>query len=143
MQTGGFKGKSREVPAKELSLQIAKLFAVSPENVVSEYGMTELSSQFYDEPCEGSSSGRAFREPPWARVVPVDEVTLLPVAVGDVGIARIEDFMNIDSTCVVLTEDRVRRLPGQPNRFELLGRKPGATPRGCSIAIDELLSDHT
>jgi hypothetical protein len=53
-----------------------------------------------------------------------------------VGIAKIIDTMNVDSAVAVLTQDRVRRVPGG---FELLGRTPGAPPRGCSIAIDELL----
>ena len=48
MQTGGFKGKSREVPADELRAEIARVFAIEPRAIVAEYGMTELSSQFYE-----------------------------------------------------------------------------------------------
>ena len=65
-----------------------------------------------------------------------DGETLTPVADGEVGIAKILDLMNVDSAVAVLTQDRVRRVRGG---FELLGRAPGATPRGCSIAIDELV----
>lgn len=137
MQTGGFKGKSREVDGPELRRKIAVLFGIDEASVVSEYGMTELSSQFYDEEVPGH--GRLYREPPWARVVPVDPDSLAPLADGEIGIARIEDLLNIDSTCILLTEDRVRRVPGVPGHFELLGRRPGATPRGCSIAIDEIM----
>ena len=78
-----------------------------------------------------------YAEPPWARVVPVDPETLAPVADGAVGIARIEDLANVDSAFAVLTQDRVRRIG---TGFELLGRAPGAPPRGCSIALDEMLS---
>lgn len=136
MQTGGFKGKSRVVEAPELRRAMSRLFALEDAAIISEYGMTELSSQFYDERVEGH--GRLYREPPWARVVPVDPETLVSVPDGDVGIARIEDLLNIDGVSILLTEDRVRRVPGFPQHFELLGRRPGAAPRGCSIAIDEL-----
>jgi hypothetical protein len=76
--------------------------------------------------------------------VPVDPETLAPVAPGAVGIAKILDLMNVDSAVAVLTQDLVRRVPGgagdgEDAGFELLGRAAGAVPRGCSIAIDELL----
>jgi hypothetical protein len=58
------------------------------------------------------------------------------VAQGEIGIARIEDLANVDSVFAVLAQDRVRRVAAG---FELLGRAPGAPPRGCSIAIDEML----
>ena len=75
--------------------------------------------------------------PPWARVVAVDPETLAPVPDGATGIARIEDLANVDSAFAVLTQDRVKRVAAG---FELLGRAPGAPPRGCSIALDEMLS---
>jgi hypothetical protein len=134
MQTGGFKGRSREVDGDVLRRDIARAFDLDEGDVRSEYGMTELSSQFYDRP---TPAGRVYVEPPWARVVPVDPETLAPVAEGDVGIARIEDLANVDSAFAIVTADRVRRVEGG---FQLLGRLPGAAPRGCSIAIDELLA---
>ncbi len=137
MQTGGFKGRSREVDAVELRVAIAKALGVDERRVVGEYGMTELSSQFYEATAvDPSAAPGVYREPPWARVVPVDPETLVPVADGEVGIARIEDLANVDSAFAVLAQDRVRRVAGG---FELLGRAPGAAPRGCSIAIDEML----
>lgn len=141
MQTGGFKGKSREVSAPALRRAVSEMFGVPETAIVSEYGMTELSSQFYEATLHGAPHG-VYVEPPWARVVPVDPETLAPVADGEVGIARIEDLLNVDSAAFVLTADRVRRVAcsaapsGQG--FELLGRAPGAPPRGCSIAIDEM-----
>lgn len=137
MQTGGFKGKSREVPASELRRSLAKAFGIEERAIVSEYGMTELSSQFYERTLfeQGAKHG-IYAEPPWARVVPVDPVTLAPVPEGEIGLAKILDLVNVDSAVAVLAQDRVRRVPGG---FELLGRAPGAPPRGCSIAIDELL----
>jgi len=77
-----------------------------------------------------------YVEPPWARVVPVDPETLAPVKHGDVGVARIEDLLNVDSAVAIVTADRVRRVK---EGFELLGREAGAPPRGCSIATEEML----
>lgn len=137
MQTGGFKGKSREVPADELRRAIATTFSVDPRAIVAEYGMTELSSQFYEGTLfDETARHGVYVEPPWARVFPVDPGTLLPVSEGQVGLAKIVDLANVDSAVAVLAQDRVRRVPGG---FELLGRAPGAPPRGCSIAIDEIL----
>jgi hypothetical protein len=138
MQTGGFKGKAREVDGAELRGLAANTFGVPERAVVGEYGMTELSSQLWEATLvdEGAPSG-VYVEPPWARVIPVDEVSLAPVATGEVGIARIEDLANVDSAFAVLAADRVRRVDGG---VELLGRATGAAPRGCSIAIDEMLS---
>lgn len=137
MQTGGFKGKSREVSADALRAELSNVFGIPERSIVSEYGMTELSSQFYERTLfDPVARHGTYAEPPWARVVPVDPQTLAPLAEGEVGIARIIDLMNIDSAVAVQTQDRVRRVAGG---FELLGRAPGAPPRGCSIAIDELL----
>lgn len=137
MQTGGFKGKSREVPAEKLRHDLATLFAIDERAIVCEYGMTELSSQFYERTLfDESAPYGVYVEPPWARIVPVDPLTLEPVTDGEVGIAKIVDLANVDSAVAVLAQDRVRRVPGG---FELLGRAPGAPPRGCSIAIDEML----
>ena len=137
MQTGGYKGKSREVAPGALRSSVAGAFAVDERAVVGEYGMTELSSQFWEATAAspGARPG-VYVEPPWARVVPVDPVTLAPVPEGDTGIARIEDLANVDSAMAVVAQDRVRRVSGG---FELLGRSPGASPRGCSIAVDEML----
>lgn len=138
MQTGGYKGRSREVSARDLRRAVAGAFALDERAVVAEYGMTELSSQFWEATLDDVDAAHGvYAEPPWARVVPVDPETLVPVADGAVGIARIEDLANVDSAFAVLTQDRVRRVGA---RFELLGRAPGAPPRGCSIALDEMLS---
>ena len=137
MQTGGFKGRSREVDAATLRTELAAAFSTSQASIVSEYGMTELSSQFYEGTLRSSAArGGVYLEPPWARVIPVDPDTLAPVQQGQIGIARIEDLMNVDSAFAVLAADRVRRVEGG---FELLGRAAGSPPRGCSIAIDEIL----
>jgi hypothetical protein len=137
MQTGGTKGKSREVAPGELRRAAAQTLRVPERAVIGEYGMTELSTQFWEATLVDPGAGHGvYVAPPWARIVPVDPETLAPVVDGAVGIARIEDLANVDSAFAILAQDRVRRVEGG---FELLGRAAGATPRGCSIALDEML----
>jgi hypothetical protein len=140
MVTGGFKGRSRKVDRAELRGSVARAFGVPEENVVAQYGMTELSSQLYEGTAAESTLGGepdVLLEPAWLRVVPVAPVTLDPVPAGEIGVARIVDLANVDSALVVQTEDLVRRRPGG---IELLGRRPGAAARGCSLAMEALLS---
>jgi hypothetical protein len=147
MQTGGFKGKTREIAPDELRSGVAAAFDIAASHVVSEYGMTELTSQLYEATVPGSALQAELRgrpglycEPPWLRVIPVDPVTLEPVPAGEVGIARIVDLGNVDSAVAIQTQDRVRRVSGG---IELLGRASGAMPRGCSLAIEEFLASRT
>src|SRR5207247_908943 len=142
MQTGGFKGRSREVPAEELRRSVAAMLGLSASCVVSEYGMTELSSQLY-EGTLAAALGRGpeaalaapglYLAPPWVRVTAVDPESLTPLPAGEIGLARIVDLANVDSAVAIQTADRVRVTE---RGIELLGRAPGATPRGCSIALD-------
>ena len=142
MQTGGFKGRSREVAPGALRSMVAAAFAVPETHIVAEYGMTELSSQLYEGTLSAALGHRAgpphgvYAPPPWMRVVAVDPDSLAPVPHGEIGIARIVDLANVDSAVVIQTSDRVRAVEGG---VELLGRLPGAAPRGCSIAADEML----
>lgn len=140
MQTGGFKGRSREVSAADLRRELARTFALPAHRIVSEYGMTELSSQLYGD---GLLRGVLARDglerlamPPWVRVTPCDPETLRPVPAGQIGVLRIDDLANVDSCCSIQTAD-LGRMDGE--RVILLGRAPGATPRGCSLAIEEAM----
>ncbi|APS00477.1 hypothetical protein [Pajaroellobacter abortibovis] len=138
IHTGGFKGKSREVPLGELRSRMASTFCIDEKAIGMEYGMTELSSQFYESILRNQiAPWGIYEEPPWTNVIPVHPETLIPVEEGEIGIARIEDLLNVDSAFAILVPDRVRRVKG--GGFELLGRFPGAPPRGCSIGMDELL----
>jgi hypothetical protein len=106
--------------------------------------MTELTSQLYEATIRESALAArhpaappgVYFEPPWLRVTPVDPTTLLPVPEGEAGLARFIDLGNVDSAVSVVTQDLVRRVSGG---IQLLGRQPGAPPRGCSLAIEALL----
>jgi hypothetical protein len=139
MQTGGYKGRSRELDPTLLRSSVAQSLGIGETNVVAEYGMTELSSQLYEGTLPGAALSAApwtLLEPPWLRVVPVDPVTLDPVPHGHIGLARFVDLANVDSAVAILTRDLVRRAgPG----IELVGRSHDALPRGCSLAVEALL----
>jgi hypothetical protein len=145
MHTGGFKGRSREVAPEALTRDIAATFGLELGAVVGEYGMTELSSQLYEgvlrahlgQPVPSSRPG-CFIPPPWLRVSAADPDTLAPLPTGETGILRFEDLANVDSAIVVQTADVGRCAEGG---VELLGRAAGAPPRGCSLAIEELLAE--
>jgi hypothetical protein len=130
MHTGGFKGRSRSVAPEALREAIAQLFALDAGSVIGEYGMTELSSQLYQD-------GEIYLAPPWMRVAAADPETLAPLAPGASGLARFVDLANVDSAVAVQTADLVR--VDDRGRVELQGRAPGATPRGCSLALEHLL----
>ncbi len=140
MQTGGYKGRSREVDPWVLLDAISTRYGVSPRRIINEFGATELSSQMYEttlrEDLDGSVQARRLWVPPWVRATPVDPETLQPVPGEDVGILRIDDTANLDSVCCIQTADLARRLD---DGIVVLGRAPGATPRGCSLAADQAL----
>lgn len=131
METGGFKGSGRDIPKAILYEHFAEFLDLPADAVFNEYGMTELSSQFYTH-----GLGRAHHAPPWLRAVVFDPENGAEVPVGSTGVLRIFDLANLGSCLAIETQDlAIRREDG----FELLGRDPGALPRGCSRSADELL----
>lgn len=139
MQTGGFKGRVREVEPNQLGSEVAKTFAIPKSAIVGEYGMTELTSQLYEGTLPGAALATPpgiYVPPPWLSVTAVDPVALEPLPEGVEGLARFVDLGNVDSAVAILTMDRVRATG---SGVELLGRAPGALPRGCSLAVEALL----
>lgn len=132
MQTGGFKGRSREVSEAALLRALTGRYGVAAADIVSEYGMTELSSQ-----CYRAGTERGYRPPGWVRATVVDPENLRPTAPGQPGLLRIDDAANLDSCVGILTADLAVLRDG---RFELLGRAPGAVARGCSLSVEEALA---
>jgi hypothetical protein len=140
MQTGGYKGRSREVDPDILLAAIGARYGVAAPRIINEFGATELSSQMYEttlrEELDGPLGPRRLWVPPWVRATPVDPDTLQPVQGETIGILRIDDTANLDSVCCIQTADLAQRLH---DGIVVLGRAPGATPRGCSIAADQAL----
>lgn len=133
METGGFKGKSREVSREKLYALLRA--ALGPDLIcINQYGMTELSSNCYDQTLAGGSRHKAA--PPWVAVRMLDPEYLTEVPPGQPGLVAVSDLANLDSCAFLLTQDLgVQHADG----FEILGRAPGAEARGCSIALDQFL----
>jgi len=133
METGGYKGSGREIPKADLYAMFEDELGVPQERIINEYGMTELSSQFYARGVDGLHEG-----PRWARAVVRSPETGAEVQVGEAGYLTIYDLANLGSVMAVATQDIAVRREG--GAFQLLGRDPAAIPRGCSRAADEFLS---
>jgi hypothetical protein len=141
MQTGGFKGRSREVHQDELRRQMSIIFHLPESHVVGEYGMTELSSQLYEGTLDAAlkedvaAKHGVYRAPPWLSVAAADPVTLEALPSGEKGILRFVDLANVDSCVAIQTMDLGRVTEAG---VELFGRAPGAMLRGCSLTVEEL-----
>jgi len=129
METGGYKGSGRQISRADLYSMFGDELGISPDDIYNEYGMTELSSQFYARGPQGLHRG-----PPWARALVADPVSLAEVAEGETGILLVYDAANIGSVGGIRTQDLAVK---RGEAFELLGRDPAALPRGCSRAADE------
>ncbi|MSR22851.1 MAG: hypothetical protein EXR92_04800 [Gemmatimonadetes bacterium] len=140
METGGYKGRSRSVPKDELYSAIESVVGIPAGRIVSEYGMTELLSQFYEpvlrDLAHRKAARRHFVGPPWVRTRVLDPVTLAAAPAGTPGLLSHVDLANLDSIAAILTEDEGIEVDGG---FRVLGRIQGAEPRGCSLAIEDLL----
>jgi len=160
METGGFKGASRTLSRELFYEGLAKVLGLPLEAIISEYGMTELASQGYQpslfmavaeeaderlsrlaaelpEGLDADGLARCFVFPPWCRVRSVDPQSLDVLPEGERGLLRFWDLANVDSISVIQTADVGVVREGA---VVLTGRSPGARPRGCSLAVDELLA---
>lgn len=123
METGGMKGRGREMVREELHRFLCERLGVSA--IHSEYGMTELLSQAY------SRGGGIYRCPPWMRVMVRDDEDPLEVRAAGPGILNVIDLANLYSCAFIATDDAGR--VGQDGSFEVLGRVDGSDLRGCSL----------
>ena len=126
METGGMKGKRKEMIREELHAELKKGFGV--QNIHSEYGMTELLSQAY------SYGDGVFENPPWMKVTIRDsEDALTLMDQGKTGGINITDLANINSCAFIATQDLGKVHPDQ--RFEVLGRFDHSDVRGCNLMV--------
>lgn len=133
METGGYKNRSRAMPKRELHELIVDRLGIAAENIVCEYGMSELSSQAYDSRFNvspGSLGPRCFQFPPWARARIISPENGGEAADGETGLLCVYDLANTFSVAAIQTGDIGIRRGGH---FELLGRAQLAEPRGCSL----------
>ena len=126
METGGMKGKRKEMIREELHEQLCQGFGVTA--IHSEYGMTELLSQAY------SLGNGIFECPSWMQILVRDtEDALTYVADGKTGGINVIDLANINSCSFIATQDLGKKQPN--NSFEILGRFDNSDIRGCNLMV--------
>jgi hypothetical protein len=135
METGGFKGRTRIVARDELYRRAAAAFGIAEADIVAEYGMTELSSQYYDAPASRRTARRVKAPVPWLRPIVVDPAGN-PLPPGIVGAIRHVDCANRSSAVAIETEDLGALTAGG---LVLQGREEGAAARGCSLDAEDLI----
>ncbi|SFW59783.1 acyl transferase [Cellulophaga fucicola] len=126
METGGMKGRRKELIREELHQELQKGFGVT--EIHSEYGMTELLSQGY------SKGNGIFNTPPWMKILtrdPEDPLTLQTT--GKTGGINVIDLANINSCSFIATQDLGK--VHQDNSFEIIGRFDNSDIRGCNLLV--------
>ncbi len=126
METGGMKGRRKEMIREELHHTLCKGFGV--DRIHSEYGMTELLSQAY------SKGEGVFECPPWMKIIirdTNDPISTLPD--GKIGGINVIDLANINSCSFIATQDLGKIRPN--GSFEILGRFDNSDIRGCNLLI--------
>jgi phenylacetate-coenzyme A ligase PaaK-like adenylate-forming protein len=126
METGGMKGKRKEMIREELHEQLCAGFGVTA--IHSEYGMTELLSQAY------SLGEGIFECPSWIQILLRDtEDALSYVGSGKTGGINVIDLANINSCSFIATQDLGKKYAN--NSFEVLGRFDNSDIRGCNLMV--------
>ena len=126
METGGMKGRRREMIKEELHEVLKTGFGL--ENIHSEYGMTELLSQAY------SFGDGIFECPSWMHVMIRD--TASPLTYVDnhkTGGINVIDFANFNSCSFIATEDLGKKI--NSSQFQVLGRFLESDIRGCNLMV--------
>ena len=135
LDTGGYKGQARDLPLDALYDALAQTFGVPRSRCINMYGMTELSSQFYDA---GNATVPSIKHAPhWVRTRVLDPLTGEDRPHGEHGLLAHCDLANFNSAVAILTEDVGIAVA---DGFLLLGRAEGAEAKGCSLAVQEFLA---
>lgn len=126
METGGMKGRRKEMIREELHDKLCKGFGVKA--IHSEYGMTELLSQAY------SKGNGIFNCPPWMKIVTRDtNDPMSALKPGKTGGINVIDLANINSCSFIATQDLGKVY--EDSSFEVLGRFDNSDIRGCNLLI--------
>ena len=138
LDTGGYKSSRRSIARADFLEIVSGNFGLAGKWLFNEYGMTEMSSQFYETRFLAKSFSESVKvAPPWLRSLACDPETLAPLPEGEKGVLRHFDLANLDSVAMLQTED-MGIVRGRT--IELLGRDPDAEPRGCSLLAQEIFT---
>ncbi len=126
METGGMKGRRKEIIRTELHELLIKGFGV--KKIHSEYGMTELLSQAY------SNGNGIFKTPPWMKIIIRDTEDALTIFPNDkAGGINIIDLANVNSCSFIATQDLGKTFDN--GTFEIIGRFDNSDIRGCNLMV--------
>lgn len=126
METGGMKGRKKEITREELHHILKNGFGT--EEIHSEYGMTELLSQGY------SRGDLTFKTPNWMRImIRETEDPFRYVGIGKTGGVNVIDLANVNSCSFIATDDLGKKV--SENQFEILGRFDHSDVRGCNLLV--------
>jgi phenylacetate-coenzyme A ligase PaaK-like adenylate-forming protein len=130
METGGMKGRRKEITREELHGRLKQAFNV--EKIHSEYGMAELLSQAY------STGNGKFQTPPWMKVMARDAYDPFEILDGGEkeplsGAINVIDLANLYSCSFIETKDIGKLYPDKT--FEVLGRLDYSDIRGCNLMV--------
>jgi phenylacetate-coenzyme A ligase PaaK-like adenylate-forming protein len=126
METGGMKGRRKELVREELHQLLKNGFNV--DKIHSEYGMTELLSQGY------SNGNGVFETPPWMKILTRDTEDALTIQqVGKTGGINVIDLANYNSCSFIATQDLGK--VHQNDTFEIIGRFDDSDIRGCNLMV--------
>ncbi|MEN7549136.1 acyl transferase [Rapidithrix thailandica] len=127
METGGMKGRRKEMTRTEVHQFLKSRWAV--KQIHSEYGMTELLSQFY------SKGEEIFEGPAWTKILLRDVNDPFDIGLKHKnGGINIIDLANIDSCCFLETKD-LGELVGSQGQFKVIGRFDNSDLRGCNLLV--------
>lgn len=140
VHTGGFKGKARTLDRFEMDCLAWDLLGLAPSQIVCEYGMSELASQFWEisyrkRMVDGIAASSFYMTPPWMRVRTIDPMTGLDDPEGVIAVYDLASFW----TCgAIMTQD----IGDVAMPFvEVYGRAKGATEKGCSLTVERALRE--
>lgn len=129
IETGGMKGKGKEITRAELHMELRNSF--SNAEIISEYGMTEMLSQAYSSPADPEK----FTLPPWAKISIREQRDPLSNSYKPGrGAINMTDLANIDSCAFLALEDLAELF--SDGRFSVLGRMDKSEIRGCNLLIE-------
>ena len=126
METGGMKGRRRELTREELHAQLREAFGVAA--IHSEYGMTELFSQAYSK-----GAGKYYPGPTMRACIREITDPLAPQQPGRLGVLNFIDLANLDTCSFIATDDLGKVYPD--GSFEVLGRLDNSDIRGCNLLV--------
>jgi hypothetical protein len=125
--TGGMKASGLSVEGHEFIEKASRVFWIEADNIIEEYGMTELLSQAYSSP--KVTGCRSFVHTPYLRTLVLNPNTMQEVEVGERGVLCHYDLCNVYTSVAILTMDTALKTSFG---FKDITRARGAEPRGCS-----------